>query len=318
MSQRSPRTEVPGPDVAFLILAHDDIAMLARLCARLAPNNVYIHIDRRSHIDQREVERFGSKVRFVENRIETHWADFSLVEATLTLMKAALDVRKHTHLVLLSGHCYPIRPIAELVKFLGENPDRNFLQLVEVHRESFLFGRFGRHWRMRPIIPGTTHARTGALAKLDQFLVRVFNKVSGAFPRDFYKEIYPGAPFFGSQWWALTSQAAERVVRSAASRSIMQSFRSTFAPDETYIQTVLGNLLEPFEIIGPKSDHGPASVLDAPLHLIADTEGRWMIDTPDHRRAIQSSEKFFVRKVTSDQVSLLDWIDKKQQEPGQK
>ena len=312
MAQHDAKLPAQSPKVAFLILAHDDMAMLGRLCARLAPHDVYVHLDRRSHVETNELAKFGPNVHFSQVRTEAHWADFSLVDAAMTLTTLALRSGNHTHFVLLSGHCYPIKPVNDFIGFLNEHPDRNFLQLVPISKSSFLYGRLGRHWRTRPFLPGAANSKRRMLVLMDQFFVRTFNRLSRAFPRDFAREIHPWVPFYGSQWWALTRSAAEKVAGSAAAQFALRSFRSTFAPDETYMQTVLGNLLEPYEIIGPNQDRGPGSVLDAPLHLVADSEGRWLADTPGHRLEIQRSDKFFVRKVTSAQTELLDWIDAEQ------
>lgn len=312
MAQHDTKLPAQNPKVAFLILAHDDMAMLRRLCARLAPHAVYVHLDRRADVEADELEKFGPNVHFAKDRSEAHWADFSLVDAAMTLVKLALGSGNHTHFVLLSGHCYPIKPVSDFIGLLDKHPDRNFLQLVPISKGSFLYGRLGRHWRTRPFVPAAANSNRKVLVRLDQLLVRSYNRLSRALPRDFMREISPWVPFYGSQWWALTRSAAEKVVGSAASQFALRSFRSTFAPDETYMQTVLGNLLEQYAIIGPNQDRGPASVLDAPLHLVADSDGRWLADTPANRLAIQRSDKFFVRKVTSAQTELLDWIDAEQ------
>jgi hypothetical protein len=309
LAQHDTRLPAQSPKVAFLILAHDDMAMLRRLCARLAPHDVYIHLDARSQVEASEVKTLGPNVRFSEVRIAAHWADFSLVEAAQTLLELALRSGNYSHFVLLSGHCYPIKPVDEFLGLLREHPDRNFLQLVPIAKGSFLYGRLGRHWRTRPFIAAAASSKRSVLVRLDQLLVRTWNRFSRAIPRDFMREISPWVPYYGSQWWALTRSAAEKVVGGAAAHAAHRAFRSTFAPDETCMQTVLGNLLEPNAIIGPNQDRGPASVLDAPLHLVADSDGRWLADTPDQRLAIERSDKFFVRKVTSAQAELLDWID---------
>jgi len=300
---------LPGRNVAFLILAHDDIAMLGRLCARLAPNDTYVHMDGRAQVAAGEFANFGPNVRFSDARTAAHWADFSLVEAALTLLELALRSGHYSHFVLLSGHCYPIKPVDDFLGFLGKHPDKTFAQLVPISRDSFLYGRLGRYWRTRPLLPGAANSKRRALVRLDRLLVQSFNWLSRAYPRNFEQEIHPWVPFYGSQWWALTRSAAEKVAECAASPLALRSFRSTFAPDETCVQTILGNVLDLGAIVGPNQDRGPASVLDAPLHLVADTDGRWLADTPDQRLAIQRSDKFFVRKVTSAQTALLDWID---------
>jgi hypothetical protein len=58
----------------------------------------------------------------IDDLQETEWAGISLVRATLALLKAALADGDHTHFVLVSESCVPVRPFDELVRSLSLDP----------------------------------------------------------------------------------------------------------------------------------------------------------------------------------------------------
>lgn len=305
---RSAAADARPHRTAFLVLAHDDPALLNRLADRLAPNDLFLHLDRRSAITPGDLAGLD-RVNLVADPIATYWADFSLVEASLRLIETALKAGQYDHLVLISGHCYPIRPVSEFTAMLAAHPRENFLQLVEIRANSFLHGRIARHWRNRPLAPAALYRSALYPARLDDLAVRAINKLSGWRHRDFAREIEPSVPRYGSQWWAITCDAARELLEGETAQRLKLPFRSTFAPDETYIQTVLGTVLDRGAIIGPDADLGYRTVLDAPLHHVAADDGRWIQDNAKTRAELADSGKFFTRKIKSNQTELLDWID---------
>jgi hypothetical protein len=91
---------------AYLVLAHEDVAMLNILAQRLVNTGfVYIHIDRKSSIKIEQVAQHP-KVK-VTKQIKVNWGGYSIVEATRLLADQALTDNS-TRLTLLSGLSYPI------------------------------------------------------------------------------------------------------------------------------------------------------------------------------------------------------------------
>src|SRR5688572_2662398 len=120
----------PGSSVrhrmAFLILAHQDLTQLRRLCCALGPDDdIYVHVDRKTILDARTIGAFQPNVTFVMSRVTAHWAHISILEATVKLIEAALESgHDYLRLVLLSGSYYPIRPIAALRQRFLLDPTR--------------------------------------------------------------------------------------------------------------------------------------------------------------------------------------------------
>ena len=58
---------------------------------------------------------------FIDNRVETAWGHFSLVEATIELMKAALNDKDNEYFTLISDSHLPLYPLDKVVNLIKKN-----------------------------------------------------------------------------------------------------------------------------------------------------------------------------------------------------
>jgi len=190
--------------VAFLVLAHDQPAHLARLVGALAGDGVrfFVHVDGKIDVEPFRARLGGrADVVFVADRVAVHWGGFSLVRATLALLDAAAG--SFARYCLLSGADYPIKPRAEVLAALddergewlhvGRTLGPGEPQRVYVERW---------HWNDAPLL-NPREVPAGAVARRARRLLRplVARLVAALPPRRF-----PGGlvPHKGSQWWALS------------------------------------------------------------------------------------------------------------------
>src|SRR5205807_73642 len=76
---------------------------------------------------------------------------------------------------------------------------------------------------------------------ISRFLFKQLAKI-GLATRDYRPHFGPLMPYAGSQWWALTRQACQYVIDFHDSDSRLAKFYvNTFASDEGYFHTILGN-----------------------------------------------------------------------------
>lgn len=293
--------------LVFLILAHDDPRHLERLCRALAPHPVYVHLDAKAGPLELDLP---PNAHLLEERFEVHWAGFEMIEATLALIRRAEADGLGQHNVLLSGRCYPIRPVGEFAGHLARMPDKDLIQIVPIDRESELRNQIGRRWRLRPFVSHAARQRVPVLRIVDDFARKVVNRISRMAGRSFDGEIAPFKPHHGSQWWALTERSLREVLAGiAAHPGLAAAYRSTFAPDEMFLQTVYAGLVDRDRQVGGQSDLGTETLYDAPMHVVAPTYYRWAEDTDEFRAQIAASDKFFVRKVGSEWPDLVSWLD---------
>jgi hypothetical protein len=239
--------------------------------------------------------------------LQVCWGGFSVVDATIRLMESALRYDTVTHLVLLSGACYPIRPVGDLVTVLDEDPDREHIRYLAVDASTeHLHLDLRRRWffdldRRR----GGRPTRRLASAVCRRALPPRKTAPDGV------------TAYYGSQWWALTRGCAHHVVEAYhRERSLVAYHRKSLAPDELFIQTVVAN--SPFAA----SEHriaynGRRTYENCALHLIYPSRHTVL----DRRRGLtpgivedsvdlellRDSGKFFVRKVIAGQG--VDCID---------
>ncbi len=292
----------------FAVLAHDDPALLARLCARLAPHPVVIHVDaRRPLAPFRRALAAAPHARLIDSgRVVVNWGGWSQVEATLRLYRsiiAAPDASAtgdEEQIVLLSGHCYPLRPVGHIIAALAANPRPLHLRGV-------------RYADLRD------RDRTRVRHFYDAFPVRQqgWRRWAYAAPR---KAAQLAAPLFpraiegehdllvGSQWSVLTIGVVREVVLPAA-ELWRTRLRHTFAPEETFFPTVvLGARAAQTQDGGPSPFAGERTADYPNIHLLDPSMTK--IYTLNDLEQLTASPMLFVRKVESGRSSaLLDALD---------
>ncbi|MBB1250849.1 beta-1,6-N-acetylglucosaminyltransferase [Rhizobium sp. G21] len=123
--------------LAFIILAHENADQIGDLASVLISGNqeanVVIHYDLNSPKDEfaKLTTRFDgeARVHILRNRVRCGWGDFSLIEAPMRALRhikaAKIDCDR---VMLISGSCMPVRPLAELSNFLDYHPHMEFIE----------------------------------------------------------------------------------------------------------------------------------------------------------------------------------------------
>jgi hypothetical protein len=290
-------------NVAYLILAHADLPHLRRLVTALPADSVkLVHMDRKFGAAP-DLSAVPNTV-VLSDRIAVYWADFSIVEATLSLLRAALHFGQVERIVLLSGSCYPIASDDDILDFFAARPAANFIKAFSIEDASALYhDKIGRiHVGEESIarLAGTHPAFNHALSR-GLTLLLSWRK------RDWRRGLAPLKPYFGSQWWAITRACGEYILEREEECRALQFFEHCFAPDEMYFHTIVANSPCGNDSIVPFEGRGNWRL--ANLHLINDGSLRYVFDLSDLER-VHRSNKLFVRKVNSAQSGpLLDALD---------
>jgi len=218
---------------AFLILAHEHPALLARLVHRLEhpESAIFVHVDRK-----RDCQPFKSAVGdgalFLEDeaRIESHWGAYSVIRATLNLVRTACEIAPMTErFVLLSGVDYPVLSTEEIIKFLSKD-----VEVIQVDRALDPCGRSEFDRCANRIFLGERgfmNPRTGhAWLNWCRALVARVPRVPA----------YGATIFYGPPHWALTREAVQIILKiEQAAPEKIQWFRYALYPDEMVFHTLL-------------------------------------------------------------------------------
>jgi hypothetical protein len=286
--------------IAYLMLVHTHARLLKRAIRTLSTQDCdfFIHIDAKANIEEFSGVR-GENVFFSEDRIPVSWGEFSLVESTLLLTRQALDrPESYDYFVLLSGSDYPLRSGRYIRKFLEDNRGLEFMNLVKMPAPGFPLSKINK-------------LRYPSDKPVRRFAMRALAKMDLA-ERDFRKSLMGLEPYAGSQWWALSRDAARHIMEYAkANPHVEEYFRNTFTSDEMFFHTILGNsAFQPrirrnlvYADWSASLGEHPATLNDEHVKYFESREIVWIEDEWG------SGEMLFARKFSEDNLDLLDRVD---------
>jgi hypothetical protein len=289
--------------VAYLVLTHQDPVQLRRLIGALDHRaSFFVHVDAKTDLRPFVERGVPSSVHFLEDRTPVYWAGYSMVRAILSLMeKALVSDEEFTHLVLLSGADYPVKPAAAIVDHLTSQPNREFIKYIDMRNSAdhYMVQVQRKHFRDPVLTPSSPTRRF-----FDRSVRRVMNAVR--LPNVWDAQV---VPYFGSTWWALTPGCCRHIVTmSRRGSSFVQMNERTFSPDEHFFHTLVGNSKYAENADGLQDYLGVGTCNMANLHIIDPTLAKWF--TIADREEVARSDRYFVRKVrTGISDGLLDFID---------
>jgi core-2/I-Branching enzyme len=264
----------------FIVLAHTNPAQVKRLLGRIRPLASAIYL----HVDAPEPKRFvDDKVELLRSRPAPRLG-FGIVAATIDgLRRFVENPTGSTHVVLLSGADYPIKPDASIQRFFAERPTQSFIGWKPLPRDGWHHEGLSRINRYHLWIRG----RRVVIPPLRFAPYRTWRR----FPRGL-------VPFGGSQWWAMSRECAEYVVAyHDRNPQVSRFYRTTLAPDEMFFHTIVLN-----------SPHSEA--VQRPLHYIDWRRGGPHVLTVEDLPRLRESPMLFARKFdTTVDRAVLDRLD---------
>ena len=231
--------------IAFILLCHKDPKSIVAQAERLTAMGdcISIHFDASARADHFELIRAALKdnpnVAFATRRIRCGWGEWSLVQATLHAVQAAVDkFPRATHFYMLSGDCMAIKSADYAHAFLDAE-DVDYI-------ESFDF--FESDWIKTGMKGDRLHYRHFFNERRRKLLfyasVNLQRKLGlrREIPQDLQIMI-------GSQWWCLRRRTIEWILDFVKRRpDVIRFFRTTWIPDETFFQTLVPHLVPEKEI----------------------------------------------------------------------
>ncbi|TWW69609.1 xylosyltransferase 2 [Takifugu flavidus] len=211
--------------VAFVLMVHGRaVRQLKRLIKAIYHRDhyYYIHVDKRSGYMHREVLQVAQQypnIRATPWRMVTIWGGASLLKAYLHSMQDLLSMLdwKWDFFINLSATDFPTRTNDELIAFLSQQRDKNFLK---------------------------SHGRENVRFIKKQGLDRLFHECDNHMWRLGERSIPEGLEVSGgSDWFALNRRFVEYVINSQDDLvlGLKQFYSYALLPAESFFHTVLGN-----------------------------------------------------------------------------
>lgn len=289
--------------IAYLIMTHNTPHHLPRLIDALAHEAAcfFIHLDAKSSFHP-YAGMASDRVRFINERRDVQWGDYSQVKAALALLREALQSSEEfQRFVLLSGADYPLRSASFIHRFFTSHRKHEFMNVVpmpsaEANKPLERLTLF--HIRRTRSLPGFWFRRILMACRL----------ISRH--RDYAHALQGRRPFGGSAWWALTRDACSFILNTAQREiHMMNFFKNTRNPDEMMFHTILANSPFRAKIVGNltyadwrKGGPHPAVLSERHLDLF-----RRMV-SPEHDLKLRQPEVLFARKFPDDSEHLVKKI----------
>lgn len=240
------RPESPdGMVINFLLLCHEAPQKISRLIdcilSQDTSSNIVIHYDRNAPLANYESlrERYAHEPRcvFVVKRVRCAWGRFSLVEATLSMLHLCAERALNAdYYYLISGSCYPVRPISELKQKLWEEYGTDY---IEVAGPEWIGGGIREdRYLYHHLFNRQKHPKLSRYS----YLIQRWLGLQRTLPSSI-SEIK-----FGSQWWCLSWQTVDGLLGYIrANYDVIRFFKTVSIPDECFFSTLV--------FIASSSDH---------------------------------------------------------------
>lgn len=225
---------------AILVISYQNIFHLIDLVDFLSDGDFcfYIHIDKKSKIDQGEIEKLKSKdcVCLISRKYKINWGGFNLTKAILYLVGEASRNKEIEYMHLISGADFPIKNSAEISQSLAKNQGKEFIENFKMLESEW--ANYGMNRIEYYHFTDLFNIKSGFGRKVSKFLFllqRKFNlkrKINSGFP----------TLYGGSTWWTLSTPCLKYVLEYIKGNpDFVNRFKYTLIADEIFFQTIIMN-----------------------------------------------------------------------------
>jgi len=303
--QNLDRLKIMKNKIAYLILAHGDPNHFAKLVTALGHNcDVYAHIDEKVKNDQFENVVNHKAVCFIRDKVSVCWGGISMIDAYNLLFNQVIKKKEeYSHLVMLSGSCYPIKKISSHQKMMTNSPDKEFIKYIDMRESPDHYMKQVQQKRFREPLIKSNNRIISFADKAIRKILRML-KLKNNWDRRF-------VPYYGSCLFAITPACCEYLMNFQRENPWYYEMNfNTTNPDEHYFHTLIGNSKYAEKADGLNDFEGRGLWRMANLHIIHPSLSKWY--TVNDWQEITGSDMYFVRKVRSqDGSELVNEIDSK-------
>lgn len=245
-----PAPKIPAKH-AYLILAHKNDLTFKTLIKMLdhPDNDIYIHMDlKNSTYKTQTTQKIAPRSHIYHvTRTKTTWGSYSLVNAELSLLKAATKNHHYTYYHLLSGGDLPIKTQTKIHNFFNQNYGKEFIK--------FQSPIFQYQNRIRYYYP--FQEKTG---KAHNIFIKLLNKSTLEIQKTLHINRNQNQKFQkGTNWFSITDNLARYIIDHEA--WIQKTFKHTFCCDEIFLQTLVDNSDFKNNLYRKKYDNNPLAAM---------------------------------------------------------
>ncbi len=276
--------------IAYILLCHKDPEAIIQQAERLTAVGDYmaIHFDASANPKHfaaiKAALQDNPNVAFSRKRIKCGWGAWSLVQATLYAVEAAVDAfSRATHFYMLSGDCMAIKSAEYTHAFLDSN-DVDYIESFDYFDSDWIKTGMKEE---RLIYRHFFNERTQKRRFYASYNLQKKLGITREIPADLQIQI-------GSQWWCLRRRTVEWIIDFTHKRKdVMRFFKTTWIPDETFFQTLVRHLV-------PENEIETRTL----TFLMFSDYGMPVTFYNDHYELLLSQDFLFARKISPEATDL--------------
>lgn len=236
----------------YLILAHKSPEQLERQINALydIQSTFYIHVDLKTNLNLfSNLEKFHNVI-LINDRVDCIWGDFSIISATLNLIKNAIKNHTEGFCILMSGNDYPIKSRSFINSFINQNKTKIFIDLKEAESIWSTFDDRIKKYRINI----SSNRGNALLIKqgltIDSIKLYINGRISfNDLKRVLFKKrkLNIKIKFYGgSQWWAMNIYDLGSIYDfiETNKRKLFDFFKYSHIPDEFFFHSIIMYLFE--------------------------------------------------------------------------
>lgn len=204
-------------------------------------------MDKKADIINQLIKRPDIHVLPDNLRVDVKWSGFSMIEATLNLLKEAYKTTRFDYYWLCSGQDFPLKSPGQIIEYFSKHVGRNFISL----RPSYNYqnDHHENHLDKRNVMKYPEFLMDRTFSK--RLLKRLYIEISGGWNSTYHifrrKDKFSTIPFyFGPQWIAITNSFARWLLSYLSDNPwYEEGYKSSLTPDESFFQTLF--MMSPYK-----------------------------------------------------------------------
>ena len=216
---------------AFMMLVHKDFEQVNTLVSNLSFGDIYIHVDKKNNqlFDRLATcYKDAKNVFLLKDRINVNWSGFSMVEATLSIIKYMIsNNRQYDYVHLISGQDMVLMTNKQLDNFLSSiGKNKILMEYADVNSYRWRVKRYS-FFRENPNNRKFVYRVIDNILRYSQFILPERKNLNNL---KLYK---------GSQWFTMPYECLEYV--HILSKKYISDFQYTACSDEHFFQILIMN-----------------------------------------------------------------------------
>lgn len=266
--------------VGIVMLVHTALGRAEQVARHWAAAGcpVVIHVDK--SVPRKTYDGFVAALSTLRDisfcdRYRCEWGTWGIVAASQAASEQMLARHREVrHVYLASGSCLPLRPVEELIDYLEDRPNTDFIESATTADVP---------WTVGGLDAERFTLRFPVSWKRNRYL---FDKIVDIQRRlKLHRDMPNGiVPHMGSQWWCLSRRTLSAILQDPERPTYDKFFRHVWIPDESYFQTLARQYATKIE--------------SRSLTLSKfDFQGKPHIFYEDHLQLLRRSDCFVARKI---------------------